>query len=108
MSHRDANGRFLPPPASDGRRDSSESGRVPGSTAGHGGSTSGVEVEPPLGEGEDGVRRSQPIDVVGGEVKTVGAGGGERGLGFSRKRLQEYVLMCSQQSDGGMRDKPGK
>ncbi|CAN0467313.1 unnamed protein product, partial [Hapterophycus canaliculatus] len=30
------------------------------------------------------------------------------GLAFARKRLQEYVLMCSQQSDGGLRDKPGK
>ncbi|CAN0040253.1 unnamed protein product [Pylaiella littoralis] len=30
------------------------------------------------------------------------------GLTFARKRLQEYVLMCSQQPDGGLRDKPGK
>eukprot|EP00903_Cladosiphon_okamuranus_P013427 g12507.t1 len=30
------------------------------------------------------------------------------GLVFTRRKLQEYVLMCSQQSDGGLRDKPGK
>lgn len=38
---------------------------------------------------------------------TSSEGHGE-GLNFSREALQEYVLMCSQQPEGGLRDKPGK
>lgn len=42
-------------------------------------------------------------------VSGVGEGGtGNRGLEFAKDRLQEYVLMCSQQKDGGLSDKPGK
>lgn len=42
-------------------------------------------------------------------VSGIGEGGaGNRGLEFARDRLQEYVLMCSQQTDGGLSDKPGK
>lgn len=42
-------------------------------------------------------------------VSGVGEGGaGNRGLEFAKDRLQEYVLMCSQQTDGGLTDKPGK
>lgn len=42
------------------------------------------------------------------DVVLLGAGEEGGGLEFARERLQEYVLMCSQQSDGGLRDKPGK
>ena len=63
--------------------------------------------------------RAEDMEVIG-EAKTIetptemedvvllGAGRGGDGLDFARERLQEYVLMCSQQSDGGLRDKPGK
>lgn len=66
----------------------------------------------------DGVREMEQKIEAGGEgggdalremeILEVGADEDGDGLVFSRKRLQEYVLMCSQQSDGGLRDKPGK
>lgn len=43
-----------------------------------------------------------------GGTGSVGAVGSRDGLMFSRELLQEYVLMCSQQLEGGLRDKPGK
>ncbi|CAN0134036.1 unnamed protein product [Scytosiphon promiscuus] len=50
------------------------------------------------------------VSDAGGAAITNASQGQEAGggLAFARKRLQEYVLMCSQQSDGGLRDKPGK
>lgn len=44
----------------------------------------------------------------GVETQGVGKAAGGRGLEFAGERLQEYVILCSQQSDGGLRDKPGK
>lgn len=46
---------------------------------------------------------------VGGRLRgDLGEDGDGDGLIFARRKLQEYVLMCSQQPDGGLRDKPGK
>lgn len=42
------------------------------------------------------------------DATAVKVGSSGDGLDFDREELQEYVLMCSQQSDGGLRDKPGK
>ncbi|CAN0221848.1 unnamed protein product [Ascophyllum nodosum] len=91
VSHRDRHGRVIAtqlPTTDDGR---------------------GLEEGEEEDEGHRCYSTLQESDGSAVVVSGVAEGGaGNRGLEFARDRLQEYVLMCSQQVDGGLRDKPGK
>lgn len=65
-----------------------------------------------IAQSERGVSAEEESDVVEANHMVTSRGEDNRAGGpvleFAREELQEYVLMCSQQPDGGLRDKPGK
>eukprot|EP00752_Nemacystus_decipiens_P003891 g3573.t2 len=99
-----------PPSADEGGQEHPDSGTSPPPS-----SAAASAAAPPPGEGGAGGHGGGggAEEVEGDTVEVGGRLGGDLvedgdGLIFARRKLQEYVLMCSQQSNGGLRDKPGK
>lgn len=82
---------------------------LPRGQQGSGEGVSGGEGAGQTGGGDiDGVEEVDSGEAT--HVRGTGNAGNEveMGLEFDRDELQAYVLMCSQQAEGGLRDKPGK